>query len=135
MNNSETGDTNTMQDKLKRWGIVAIIVVIAFLLGLVPMWLSARNAAAEHEATQKLLVKEEINNSLMRSVIDARLGEYEPARQEASNFYSKLRAEFDKEKESAYSDAGNRKNEKASSTTATVRSQCLPNAIRHRLSV
>lgn len=102
MNNSES-DNNNVQGKFTRWGIFAVIVLIAFLLGLVPMWLNARNIAAEHEVTKKLLVKEEINNSLMRAVIDARLGEYEPARQSASNFFSKLRTEFDREKESAYS--------------------------------
>ncbi len=103
MNNSESENKNNMQEKLVRWGTFAVIVLIAFLIGLVPMWLNARNIAAEHEVTKKLLVKEEINNSLMRAVIDARLGEYESARQSASSFFSRLRAEIDKEKESAYS--------------------------------
>jgi hypothetical protein len=68
------------------------------------MWMSLRTANAEHEVTKKELVKEQITNSLTTGIIDARRGEYEAARQEASDFYSKLRAEIEKEKDSAYSE-------------------------------
>ncbi len=97
-------DKSKAQSVAVKFGIYALILLVVFLLGFIPMWLSANNAKAEHEVTKKLLVKEEITNSLTTGIIDARRGEYESARQDASDFYSKLRMEIEKEKESAYTE-------------------------------
>lgn len=90
-------DNPTMGDRLKskfqHWGIIAVALAIAFLIGIVPMWLNSRSAAAERDAALTKLRRSEIGSLLTSSIVDARRGEYETARQEASNFFTRLRAE------------------------------------------
>lgn len=96
MTNTEPNRTNTLKDKLSKWGIFAGALLIAFLLGLIPMWLSVRSCEAEHEITKTQLRKSEVSGLLSTSIVEARRGEYEPARQAASDFFTRLRAEADK---------------------------------------
>ncbi len=96
MSDDETGLKDKMKQKLMFWGIIAGIVVAAFLIGLVPMWITARNNAAERDTARTELRKSEIANLLSGSIVDARRGEYETARQEASDFFTRLRVEDEK---------------------------------------
>jgi hypothetical protein len=84
-------------ETLKRVGIVGAIALAAFLLGLIPMWLSARNTENEAEATRRALRLSVLQNNLATAAIQAGRGEFEPARQQTSDFYTALRAEFDRE--------------------------------------
>ena len=79
-----------------RWGIIAAVVIAAFLAGFVPMWLSARNNAAERDAVRSQLRRSEISNLLSSAIVDARRGEYDTARQETSNFFTRVTAEEDR---------------------------------------
>ena len=84
-------------------GLIIAGLLIAFLAGFLPMWMQVNQVTAEHERTKDILLKEEIVNSLMSGVIDARRGEYESARKDASDFFTRLREEIDKsDDESAY---------------------------------
>ncbi len=94
-----------MQQKLVRWGIFAAVLLIAFLLGLVPMWMQKRAVAEELATAQKQLRKSEIKGLLTTAIVESNRGEYEPARQEASDFFTRLRAEIEKGDESALSKA------------------------------
>ena len=90
---SRGGKSNTVS---RRFGVYAGVLLLVFLLGLVPMWLKARTSAnslieAEHQLT---LVR--MQNDLSSAAIDARRGDYEPARQAASQFFTSLSAEVDK---------------------------------------
>jgi hypothetical protein len=81
------------------------VLLAVFLLGLIPMWLKARESArglaeAEH---QLLLVR--MQSNLASAVIDARRGDYEPARQAASQFFTSLSAEIDKGNASDFTQA------------------------------
>jgi len=96
MNDNETGLKDGLRQKLIYWGIVGGIVFAAFLIGLVPMWLTARSNAAERDAARTDLRRSEIAHLLSSSIVDARRGEYEIARQEASQFFTRLRAEDEK---------------------------------------
>lgn len=55
------------------------------------MWLRARHNAAEREVVQHELRLAQLENRLMAAAIDARRGDYEPARQAASDFFTSLR--------------------------------------------
>lgn len=77
-------------------GIALVVAGIIFLLGLVPMWYQARVRTQERDAAQHELRLSQLQNSLASAAIDARRGDYEPARQEASKFFSELRTEVDK---------------------------------------
>ncbi|MBK9164357.1 MAG: hypothetical protein IPM21_10690 [Acidobacteria bacterium] len=65
-------------------------VLVAFLIGLVPMWLMARSNAAERDAALTQLRRSEISNLLSSSIVEARRGEYETLRQQTSEFFTSL---------------------------------------------
>ena len=76
--------------------IYASVLSLVFLLGLIPMWLKARERAASLAQSEHQLTLARMQNNLASAVIDARRGDYEPARQETSQFFNVLRAEIDK---------------------------------------
>lgn len=90
---------------VRRIGIYALVLLLVFLLGFVPMWLKARGSAAELAEVQKRHTLALTQNSLASAVIDARRGDYEPARQSASQFFTSLLAEVDKGEASSLTDA------------------------------
>ena len=82
--------------RVHRFATYVTVAFAAFLLGFVPMWLSARSHANERDAAQQALRLAEIENTLAAATIHARRGDYEPAREAASTFYTNLRAELDR---------------------------------------
>jgi hypothetical protein len=79
----------------KRIGIYALIVVVVFLLGLVPMWLSSRTCLRERDEARRELRLSKMENDLSAAVINARRGEYELARQASSRLFTSLGAQCD----------------------------------------
>jgi hypothetical protein len=92
--NSGSTVTGKTQGKLPGWAIWAVILLVVFLLGFVPMWLQYRSAVQTTEETQKMLRKSEVKNLLMTAIVEARNGEYETGRQNASEFFTNLDAEI-----------------------------------------
>lgn len=93
---------------VRRALLIAGGVVVAFLIGLVPMWMTARERASTLSETQSRLsaVQGELRlarleNKLATAALDARRAEYESARRAASEFFTELRAEADKEQGSS----------------------------------
>jgi hypothetical protein len=79
--------------------------LVAFLLGFVPMWLKSRersNSLCEAERQSSLA---KMQNSLGAAAIHARRGDYEIARQAASDFFTFVEAEASKGADSALSQA------------------------------
>ncbi len=98
------GDTNGeirtpagQNEMLKKAGIVAVVALLAFLLGFVPMWLSARTHENERDAAINTLRPSVLQNTLATAALNARRGEFEQARQQASDFFTELRAEMERE--------------------------------------
>jgi hypothetical protein len=60
------------------------------------MWLSYRTSTRARDEAQQALRLVRIENSLAAAAIRARRGEYEPARQAASTFFTDLRNELDR---------------------------------------
>ena len=85
----------------QRAALSAAVLIIAFLAGLVPAWLSGRETTRQLDAAQANLRLSQLQNRLGTAAINARRGEYEPARLAASDFFTDLRAEVDR-KESAF---------------------------------
>lgn len=100
--NDSTLEENS-QSNWKRRGIYALVLVIVFLLGFLPMWWQKREVSQELEATQNQLQKSQIKGLLTTAIVEARRGEYEPARKDTSEFYTRLRSEIDEGETSAYS--------------------------------
>lgn len=80
----------------------ATLVIAAFLIAFVPMWLRAQARANERDEAQQTLRQTQAENTLRAAAIFARRGDYEPAREAASTFYTDLQADFDR-RESALS--------------------------------
>ena len=84
----------------KRIGVYAVIFVIGFLVGLLPMWLNAHRAAKELERTQIELRRTQMRSAVSAAALDARRGDYEPARKAMSEFFTALSAELDRSEDS-----------------------------------
>ncbi len=81
---------------MRRFIIYSSVLLVVFLLGFVPMWLKAKSASRDLIETEHQLILVRMQSNLAASAIDARRGDYEPARQAASQFFTSLRAEIDK---------------------------------------
>jgi len=81
---------------VRRFIIYAGVLLFGFLLGFVPMWLQARASAARLADVERRLTLVGMQGDLASAAIDARRGDYEPARQTVSQFFTSLRAEIDK---------------------------------------
>lgn len=93
--NVEPKPTNS-SPVIRRIIIYAGVLLVVFLLGLVPMWLRARAATNSLVEADRQITLLRMENNLASAVIHARRGDYEPARQAASQFYTSLRLEIDK---------------------------------------
>lgn len=80
---------------MRRFIIYGAVLLVAFLLGLVPMWLKVRQSASSLAEAERQLTLVRMQHQLASAAIDARRGEYEPARQSASQFFTSVRAEID----------------------------------------
>ena len=89
------------QNRVRRLIIYAAVLLVVFLAGLVPMWWKSRTYAHERDAAQASLRLSNLQNSLANAAIDARRGEYETARQAASDFFTNLGTEVARERDSA----------------------------------
>jgi hypothetical protein len=83
----------------------AALLLVVFLLGFVPMWLKSRECATSLSEVERQLSLARIQNSLASAAIEARRGDYEPARQAASHFFTSLGTETDRGDDSALSKA------------------------------
>ncbi len=92
----EIVETAPKSKALTKWLIGIGVVLLAFLLGLVPMWLSNRQLSADLANRVEELRRSHVQNTLASATIYARRGEYETARQNTSSFFTDIRLEMDK---------------------------------------
>lgn len=95
MNSDERETISRRESPWRRFAIYAVILLVVFMLGLVPMWLAARSRASERDDARRELRLSKLENHLSSAVINARRGEYEPARQATSSFLTSLLAQCD----------------------------------------
>ena len=79
----------------KRVALYATLSIGFFLLGFVPMWFQTTGAVEQRDAAQRGVRLAQLKNTLSAAVIDVQRGQYEPARQLTSDFYTHLRREID----------------------------------------
>ena len=82
----------------KRVALYATMALGFFLLGFLPMWFKATRAVEQRDAAQRAVRLAQLQNTLAAAVIDVQQGEYEPARQLTSDFYTNLRRQIDGDK-------------------------------------
>lgn len=100
----ERAETIT-DDRGRRWLIYAAILSLVFLLGFIPTCMLARRRGIERDTAQAALRISNMQNSLGNAMVDARAGNYELARQGTSDFFTKLGAEVDQERNSIFNSA------------------------------
>jgi hypothetical protein len=90
---------------LRRFIMHIFLLLVAFLLGFVPMWLKSRDCSSSLAEAGRQLSLVKMQNSLGSAAIDAGRGDYETARLAASDFFTLLREEVSKGADSALSQA------------------------------
>jgi vacuolar-type H+-ATPase subunit H len=85
--------------------IYVSLLLLAFLIGFVPMWIKSRENAGSLADAQRQLSLARMENSIDSAAIYAQRGDYETARQNASDFFTLLRTEASKGADSALSQA------------------------------
>ena len=91
--------------RMRRFTVYVALLLVAFLLGFVPMWLKTRECSSSLSEAERQSSLVKMENSLGSAAIDARRGDYETARQAASDFFTFLRTETSNGVESALSEA------------------------------
>lgn len=91
--------------RLRRLILYGALLIVAFLVGFVPMWLKTRECSSSLTAAERQLSLARMENSLGSAAMDAARGDYETARQAASDFFTFLRIEFNRGADSALSQA------------------------------
>ena len=90
-----------MPEGVRRALIYLCVAAAVFLAGFVPAWLKARSGERQLASAQRELSLLVLENRLAAAALDARRGEYEPARRQASDFFTELRAQTDAAEDSA----------------------------------
>ena len=90
---------------VRRVANYAVLLLVVFLVGFIPMALKFQESSSHLAAAEHRLTLAQPQNFLASAVIDARRGDYEPARQSASSFFSSIRAETNGANVSALSPA------------------------------
>jgi hypothetical protein len=103
MNEEKQPKSVKTKSSMRRAIIYAIVLLVVFLLGFVPTWFKLHKCSTSLSQTVRYLSMARIENTLASAAIDARRGDYEPARQAASGFFGSLRTEIDKGNDSALS--------------------------------
>ena len=99
------GSSIWQNKRIRRMVLYAAVLLAVFLIGFVPTWLTVRERGRELEATRTTLRIRALQNTLANAAIDARQGRYEPARQAASEFFTTLRTEVDRGRDSIFTEA------------------------------
>ncbi len=90
------------------WKRVALFVSLSlgfFLLGFAPMWFRTTSAIEQRDAAQRGVRLAQLQNTVAAAVIEVQRGQYEPARQLTSDFYTNLRRQVDGDSGSVFTSA------------------------------
>jgi hypothetical protein len=90
---------------MRRFVTHVVLLIVAFMLGFVPMWIKFRDSSSRLAAATHELNLARAQSALTSAVVDVQRGDFEPAREAISTFFSSLRAETDSEAASILSPA------------------------------
>jgi hypothetical protein len=79
--------------RIRRFILYGALLLLAFLLGLVPMWWVNSQCSSNLAEAERQTSLARMENSLASAAIYAQRGDYETARQAASDFFTDLRTE------------------------------------------
>jgi hypothetical protein len=73
-----------------------LVLGATFLVGFVPMWLKSSRLNAELFRAERQERVQQVQITFADATLDARRGDYEPARQRMANFFTRVNAELDR---------------------------------------
>ena len=79
-----------------------IALCLGVLAGLIPMWMVAHGREIERDQALRQLRGGQLRLGLAEAALDARRGEYEMAREEASTFFGSLQKEMDRSNDNLF---------------------------------
>jgi hypothetical protein len=91
--------------RIWRFIVYLALLLVAFLLGFVPMWIKSRACASRLAEAERKSSLARMENSLAFAAMDALRGDFETARVAASDFFTVLRAATSTDIDSALSQA------------------------------
>jgi hypothetical protein len=91
--------------RIRGFSLYVARLLVAFLLGFVPMWLKSREHSSSLAEAERQSSLARMENSLASAAIYAQLGDYETAHQAASDFFTALRTETANGADSGLSEA------------------------------
>ena len=86
----------------KRVALYASLSLGFFLLGFAPLWFKGTRASEQRDAAQRGVRLAQLQNIVAAAVIEVQRGQYEPARQLTSEFYTNLRRQVDNDSASVF---------------------------------
>lgn len=100
MKSTEAPATSTLSPlakprKLTAW-LPVLVLCATFLVGFVPMWLKSSRLNAELFRAERQARVQQIQITFADATLDARRGDYEPARQRMADFFTLVNAELDR---------------------------------------
>jgi len=91
----ETPGTQPAPKKRPAW-LPVLVLLVVFLAGFVPMWLKTNRLNSEVLSAQRQARVQQIQITFANAALDARRGDYEPARQGMTSFFTLATAELDR---------------------------------------
>jgi hypothetical protein len=98
---------NSGPDNKRNWRLLiyGVLLLIVFLVGFVPTCTIARRRGVERDTAQAALRMSNLQIAIGNAIVDARTGNYEPARQGMSEFFTNLGTEVGRERDSIFNSA------------------------------
>jgi len=92
---TDTPSPMAKKRKLTAW-LPVLVLCGTFLVGFVPMWLKSSRLNAELFRAERQARVQQIQITFADATLDARRGDYEPARQRMASFFTLVNAELDR---------------------------------------
>jgi len=93
--------SDSVKEGKRNWRLIIYVAILAivFLLGFVPTCMMARRRGIERDTAQTALRISNLQNTVGNAMVDARAGNYELARQGTSDFFTRLGAEVEQDRD------------------------------------
>ena len=94
----ETAGRNYFRGQsLKRFTIIAALILVAYFVGFAPAWMMARGHVQELQDLKRQTRLSSLRAHLADAALRTRKGEFEDARQSTLDFYTRLSAEMNRD--------------------------------------
>lgn len=95
---ASTRGSNYLQSQtVRRYAVVAMMLLIAYFIGFTPGWLKVNRYESQMNELQRQTQIASVRLALADAALSADRGDFEEARRESVDFFTRLRAELDRD--------------------------------------